>query len=308
MSQIERGVQEKTPSWAGRSGSYFFWELLLPRRLSFFSNTLFFSGGLIFTWLEGHRGSSTAVQDGSTFTWTIAFVLCWFLIQEILVQQGKYMWNDIRDHEQDQKIPANRARLVARLEAGDRQIFLLCMGRWAAGVLLATFLAPSLLLVVLAITALQIIYEYWAKPRADKYPLAPLLIVAVGTVFKCMGPALALGWGPADRRWWLYSLALFGTGIVYGSTLWRLEADYFARQGLDNQRGQSAYFRERGMYWLRVGSAMGVIACLFLLVDGFLSRPLCPMRLVSSLLLLFLLLFDYRFNHTTTYREYNLLK
>ena len=224
------------------------------------------------------------------------------------MQQAKYMWNDIRDYERDQDIPANRARFVTRRESGERQISLLCAGRWVAGLLLAAFLAPGLLAVVLAISLLQIIYEFWVKPRADQYPIAPLLIVAAGTVFKCMGPALALGWGPEDRRWWFYGLALFGTGLVYGSTLWRLEADHFAQRGQRFPRGQSRYFHERGLDWLRVGSTVGFFACSLLLAEGLLTRPFLPLKLFLSLLLLFLLFIDYGFNRSTTYQQYNLLK
>jgi len=80
--------------------------LLIPRPHSFLINSLLFGVGVIFAWLEGYR-----VQVGMP-GWL--FLLLWFVAQEILVQQAKYMWNDIRDYERDQEIPANKVRPIAR--------------------------------------------------------------------------------------------------------------------------------------------------------------------------------------------------
>lgn len=314
MSQIETSLQKNLHNTTARNRhtrASLSWEFLIPRPLSFLSNTLFFCGGLFFAWLEGYRGVPPAGQMGPpVFAWPVLIIFGWFATQELLVQQAKYMWNDIRDHRRDQAIPANRTRFVTRRPLS-RRTALLCGGRWALGLLLAAFLSPVLLAVVLAITILQIIYEQWVKPQASRYPAVPLMVVAAGTVFKCMGAALVLGWGPGDHRWWIYGLALFGTGLVYGSTLWRIEADYFAQRGWRLPRSQSRYFQEKGVQWLRVGSLVGVSACLLLLVDGALvweiQQLVIPAKILSPLLLLFLLLIDYRFNRHTTYRQFNLL-
>ena len=63
---------------------------------------------------------------------------------------------------------------------------------------------------------------------------------------------------------------MFGTGVVYGSTLWRLEAVYFAAHGRPLPRAQNVYYRERGLDWLASGAAAGIIACLVLLADSLL--------------------------------------
>mgnify|MGYP001826305526 CR=1 FL=1 len=51
MSRIDAGLQEKAHGnnrSSKHAGAVSVWELLVPRRLSFLSKTLFFSGGLFF--------------------------------------------------------------------------------------------------------------------------------------------------------------------------------------------------------------------------------------------------------------------
>ena len=86
------------------------------------------------------------------------FVLLWFLVQEVLVQHAKYMWNDIRDHERDQKIPANCFRPIIQHRLTTNTTIVMA-GRWIFGLVLAWLLSPVLLTVVLLISSLQIVYE-----------------------------------------------------------------------------------------------------------------------------------------------------
>ncbi len=239
--------------------------MLIPRPHSFLLNLLLFGGGLFFAWMEGY-GAQEANGNLGQQAWL--FVVLGFLVQELLVQQAKYMWNDIRDHERDQKIPANESRPLAR-QPLSRWITAVMVGRWIAGVVLAGLLSPVLLSVVLLISGLQVVYELGAKPLAARQPTLPLFVVGAGAALKAAAGGLSMGYPAGDQRLWLYGLALFATGVVYISSFWRVEAIYFVRHGLALPRGQSAYYSDKGMAWLKAGTAVTIFACTLLILDGY---------------------------------------
>lgn len=241
------------------------WGNLIPRPFSLLGNSLMFGGGVLFAWLEGYgrqAGSGRSIYP----SWL--FVLLWFLVQEVLVQQAKYMWNDGHDHERDQKIPANRKRPIARQPLSPTTTVLMSL-RWICGIFLAGLLSPDLLTVVLMISGLQIVYELWAKPSAAQRPTVPLYLVGAGALLKGAGGFLAMGSPAGDQRLWLYGLAMFATGIVFISSFWRVEADYFRQNGLAWPRGQSAYYARQGLAWLQAGTAVTIAACTLLMLDGY---------------------------------------
>ncbi len=264
-----------TPLFTRRSLS-----MLLPRPHSFLANGAIFAAGLLFAWLEGFH------SDRAIGLPLWLFVLLWFIVQELLVQQAKYMWNDIRDHERDQHVPANKVRPLAR-QPLTKLAPTIMAGRWLAGVAIAIWLSPVLLALVLIITGLQVVYELWAKPHAGERPLLPLYVIGAGMVMKGIGGALAMGGPVGEQRLWLYGLVLFATGIVVGSSFWRTEAVYFSKMKLVRPRGQSAYYAASGLLWLKAGTAVTIAGCTILIFDGytnFLTQTALPAALVITLI------------------------
>ncbi len=263
--------------------------ILLPRPLSFFANSIHFAGGLVVAWGMGQWHSD----------WLA--VLVWFVAQEVLVQQAKYQWNDLRDQERDRHLPANQSRPSTSLSPSSTLIALL-LGRWAMGLLLGVWLSPWCGLMLLALTLLQIVYELVAKPQSARWPLLSLLIVGLGAAGKFLGGALAAGWPPSDPRLWVYGLMLMGMGAVYGSTLWRTEGEFLQQHHLPFQRGQTAYFLRTGQRWLVVGS--GVIVA-----GGLWQIWAAPTRLAraTAVVTLLVLLGLCLSNSRVTYERFNLL-
>lgn len=262
---------------------------LLPRPLSFAANSLHFAGGLLVAWGEGQWHTS------------LAFVLLWFIAQEGLVQQAKYLWNDLRDQARDRALPANASRPYAQTPITHRT-HLHLLARWGGGLLLGLWLAPACGALLLGLTLLQLLYERWAKPHAQRHPLAPLAIVGLGAAGKFLGGALAAGWPVADARLWSYGGLFFGMGLVYGSTLWRVEALYLRQRQRPFQRGQSAYFARHGRRWLHIGSVLIVLTGLGLWLTA-------PSRLASATAVgtLILLLGLCVVNGRVTYEQFYLL-
>lgn len=276
--------------------------VLLPRPLSFLANSLQFWGGVLVTavsQIDGRHGrfppATEVGQNG------LLFVLLWFGVQEGLVQQAKYQWNDLRDWERDQQLPMNRRRPTARHPLRARSYGLL-LARWGLGLGLAAWLSPALLGLVLLITALQIGYELAAKPRAARWPLLSLAIVALGAALKFGGGALAAGWSASPAHLGFYAAAMFGLGLVYNSTFYRVEAAYLLAHGRPFQRGQSGYFLRHGRCWLKIGVLLGLAAWLALLLDLlWRSGPRLTWSLAAALGFGLVLLAFARANATTDY-------
>jgi len=276
---------------------------LLPRPLSFLANSLQFWGGVLVALV-----SQAGLSNGRFPPFTtdagpsgLLFVLLWFGVQEGLVQQAKYQWNDLRDWERDQQLPMNRRRPTARQPLRVRSYGLL-LARWGLGLGLAAWLSPALLGLVLLITALQIGYELAAKPRAARWPLLSLAIVALGAALKFGGGALAAGWSAPPAHLGFYAAAMFGLGLVYNSTFYRVEAAYLLAHGRPFQRGQSGYFLRYGRRWLKIGVLLGLAAWLALLLDLLWRGGLrFTWPLVAALGYLLVFLAFARANATTDY-------
>ncbi len=237
-----------------------------------------------------------------TFTHTVLFVILWFCIQEGFVQQAKYMWNDVRDYDRDQHLPANQNRLVTRRPV-TAVTYLLLILRWTVGLFLAWWLSPLCFALLLIMSTLQILYERWGKPYASRYPLLPLLIVGLGAGCKFGGGLLAAGWRPTALSFWLLIISMIGIGIGYGATLWRVEAEYLHKRQLSWRRGQSHYFWINGRFWLRLGTLIGLIAGIGLLALGWQGGG----TVVAAILFSGTTLFLYRLHAHTDYQQFNWL-
>lgn len=263
---------------------------LLPRPLSLLANGLHFWCGVVLVFVAG-----TSLQS-------FLFIFLWFFIQEGIVQQAKYMWNDVRDHGRDQHLPANQHRIVA-CKPITAVTYLLLILRWTMGLLLAWWLSPLCFALLIIVTILQIIYERWGKPYARRFPLLPLLIVGLGAGCKLGGGLLAAGWPVTSASFWLLIIGMLGIGIGYGATLWRVEAEYLHARQLDWHRGQSAFFWENGRFWLRAGTLISLLAGIVLVCLGWKGGGTA----VAAMLFIGATLILYRLHAHTDYQQFNWL-
>lgn len=266
------------------------WSYLWPRPLSLLANGLHFWGGVFLAFVAG------------TITHSFLFIFLWFFIQEGLVQQAKYMWNDVRDQDRDRHLPANQYRIVARKPV-TAVTYLILILRWVTGLFLAYWLSPLCFILLLIISMLQIIYECWGKPYASRYPLLPLLIVGLGAGCKLGGGLLAAGWPPTTSSFWLLIIGMIGIGLGYGATLWRVEAEYLHVRQLSWRRGQSAYFWINGRFYLRVGTVISLIAGIILLIMNWRDGGTA----VAAMLFICVCLFLYLLHIHTDYQQFNWL-
>lgn len=125
---------------------------------------------------------------------TIMLGLLYFLVSEVLVQQAKLLWDDIRDYKLDKhRLGMNRRRALATGSMSLQEAVIHMPIRWVLGLMLAVTIDPDFFYLLLAVSVLQIIYEFMAKPLAGSKPLLWLVVVSLGLPMRFLAGALALG-------------------------------------------------------------------------------------------------------------------
>jgi 4-hydroxybenzoate polyprenyltransferase len=105
-----------------------------------------------------------------------------------LVSSAHYIFNDLRDIEEDRRHPVKSLRPLAsgRLEKGPAVVALLVIG--AAGIALSATIDTAFLLIVLAYLALQTAYSMWLKHVV----ILDVFVVAAGFLIRVVAGGLAI--------------------------------------------------------------------------------------------------------------------
>ncbi len=134
--------------------------------------------------------------------------LIFFFAQEILLQQAKFLWNDVRDrtHDTAAGINADRFQLAsfASPTAAMRHVII----RWGMALFLGLALSPSFLIVLLAVSAHQILYEWVFKPMSGKHPIIYFVFLCFNLPLRVLGGFVCL-----------LDLASVGANPILGITL-----------------------------------------------------------------------------------------
>lgn len=196
------------------------------------------------------------------------YIIFWFAIQELFVQQSKYLWNDIRDQNSNNLIPANKRRPIT-LSGVNKYIYLELLLKWVTGLTLGYLLSFKLFVILVIFSLMQIVYEFWGKPNSNKYPLAPLFVVSVGSLLRFISGAYAVGWDFSDIELWKYSLIMLSIGVTTGAVMWKAEAKYMLINKKTLPRGQSKYFLENGQLWLLAGWCYCSLVFVMIIIDNY---------------------------------------
>jgi 4-hydroxybenzoate polyprenyltransferase len=105
-----------------------------------------------------------------------------------LVSSAHYIFNDLRDIEEDRRHPVKSLRPLAsgRLEKGPAVVALLVIG--AAGIALSATIDTGFLLIVLAYLVLQTAYSMWLKHVV----ILDVFVVAAGFLIRVVAGGLAI--------------------------------------------------------------------------------------------------------------------
>lgn len=113
--------------------------------------------------------------------------LIYFFVLEILLQQAKFLWNDVRDHTRDRDAGINKERFQAGLFASTQGAILHVFIRWGTALVLGALLSPSFLIVLIAISLHQILYELVFKPLSGSHPIFYFVFLCFNLPLRVLG-------------------------------------------------------------------------------------------------------------------------
>lgn len=246
--------------------------ILLPRPTDFVTKAPWFIAGVIVALFEGYSFFDSSLInilfEPLILTKLISifvYSFLWLIIQEGIIQQAKYIWNDIRDFNKDKFNLVNISRPITKNENLPKSIYFELIARWVMGLLFSYLISIKLFYICITFLFLQVLYELWAKPYSKEVPLLPMIIVALGAALRFLGGALAMNWDIKDIHLQLYLIIIFFIGVIYSIVFWILEEDFLRKNSKSVQRGQSVYFLKYGNFWI-LGSVliiMGTSSLLF---------------------------------------------
>jgi len=153
--------------------------LLVPRAGALVFGSLYFWGGVASALLHGHRAGPPPL-------------LLAFVIVELLVNQSKYFFNDVRDANNDRDHPRKSGRAVAAGVVSAKMAWRLGVVRALLGLGLSAAFAPALLPMICLLLVTQFAYDRLAKP----IPLLNAAVLSLGCVWR-----FAAGYAALAESW-----------------------------------------------------------------------------------------------------------
>jgi hypothetical protein len=220
-------------------------------------NRLFSSGAI---WTDIRQVSAGAV-------WGFGFLI--FIVEEGMLQQAKYLWNDIRDYQYDKNssasLPINRNRAVAAgamsIPIAKRQMLLRGALAFVLGYLLG---GPSMLLVFVVIIIHQILYMFFFKPRDNRYPLLSFFFMALNIPLRFWAGVVAVtGSNWTDPNLALYFVIFYFLSLGTLASMWNIDAEYKKMKSTLEKESRHGYFYDRGKPWSDRGLYSLLVVTLF---------------------------------------------
>ena len=282
-SQNDNGVE---PFQTGLKSLY---GILIPRNNLIEKGVFFwygFIGALAITGIQQSQVDliNSFFSQGKDYTiktvpaWSIfALGLVYFFIEELLLQQAKYLWNDIRDKVRDSKSPDHQDRGYTQGLLSNRSAIRHVVLRWTLGLVLGYMLGGwQMFALFIFISLHQAVYVLWGKPRGDKHPIILLMIISFNIAPQFIAGAMAvsgISWVDISTLILLVILYFFSFGFM--AAYWKMDAvhiETMKNKGSDIlDRPQSPFFRKNGNAYQHYGFLIAIISSLLLLCRSLLA-------------------------------------
>jgi hypothetical protein len=216
----------------------------------------------------------------NTIPWWLILGLgvIYFFVEELLLQQAKYLWNDIRDQDWDLKNPYRQDRAFAEGLISGRWTILHIVIRWTLTLTLGYMLGGWQLFLLFVLVSLhQAIYVLWGKPRGDKHPIILLTIISFNVAPRFIAGVMAVSGALPITMPMLVLFAIFHFfSFGFMAAYWKMEAVEIQNNKNSKskipERPQSKYFLDEGEGLQHQGFIAAVISSLALLIGYFLSN------------------------------------
>lgn len=231
---------------------------------------------LISSWFGSSSSQFTNLSNLPQFYIYLLGVV-YLIFTELFLQQGKLLWDDIRDKERDKQLPLNQYRAISKNEISDSFAIMQMVIRWLLPFIFALLLHQwSLLGVYCFISIHQIVYTL-SKSKANKHPILILSLLAFNAPLRFFAGTLVITFSPWEYYYLFTTILVFyfcSFGVM--SAIWRIEADYQYSSGVAFSRPQGEYFLYNGFYWQRIGFISGLLSLFFILSDFFINFVFLP--------------------------------
>ncbi|MBI3153216.1 MAG: hypothetical protein HYZ21_13855, partial [Chloroflexi bacterium] len=254
---------------------------LIPRPWDLFAKGLHFWYGFLFGFFILNNGIYVAptflnrlfiannINLIAIPTWCklLTFGLLFFIVEEVVLQQAKLLWDDIYDIERDKKLPLNSKRAVssgyisvksAKINIILRLIFAFSLGHLLGG---------SIIIILFSLILFhQGLYMFWGKPIIQKHPLIVLSILSLSTVFRFTAGAIII----SNNASWATPITFLAVAVIYLETFsaltffWRVEAEHLINVG------KSSFIRPQSQYFLKNGKIIQTIS--IIIIDLIISN------------------------------------
>jgi GNAT superfamily N-acetyltransferase len=272
-------------------GDFFLFGFVAALIITGFNNTNVQLVNNLFNTLFGVTLNSWNSITSNSFWWLLALFLIYFIVEEILLQQAKLIWDDIRDYGRDKHLLRNRNRAIASgqmtIASAKVQLVLRLVAALFLGYLLGGW---ALFIVFLLICLHQVIYELWIKPRSARVPqnrrveknrIAQrdmLFFLSLSVPLRFLAGVVAVtgskwAYAPYILCYVLFYFCSFGALAAF----WKMEAQYYRKKSQPKQfRSQSLYFLKKGRFWQYVGLLAAVLVSTSMVVIQVLALYCVP--------------------------------
>lgn len=200
--------------------------------------------------------------------------LVFYIIQELLLQQAKFLWNDLRDVDHDSTLEHSKMRYTVQGVISQKSGYIHMIIRWGLALILSAFLSPLFFWVMVIISVHQILYEWVVKPNSEHYPIFFLAFLSFNLPLRLLGAFAALVNIDIILT---HSYLLVALGVMYLLSMGSLSSLYFqeahdigeSSTGAPLPRKHSAYFLQHGqtIAWFTLSGAFCVALIMWLIVD-----------------------------------------
>lgn len=205
------------------------------------------------------------------FLWLALFAGLCMLVQEYLLQQGKLIWDDIRDLDRDKKIEGNKSRRALVTGKISLRMGFLQMGvRWIGGLVLGLVLGIDYFILFLLISVHQVIYELHFKPSARTKPVQMLLWAGLTVPMRVFGGMSVIAPISVFSLPNQLTFSVFYLSAVGGlATIWWREAESDCDAGKNPVREQGSFYLDNGQKWQLIGLSASLLVSLAAVVLAF---------------------------------------
>lgn len=161
-------------------------------------------------------------------------LLC--LLSFVTLSAAVYLWNDVRDREQDRAHPIKRRRPIASGALGAGPALAVAAGLAALGAAAAATLSSSLLALALAYLLNNVLYTLWLRQEV----ILDVMSISAGFLLRAVGGAVAVG---VSFSPWLILCTLL-LSLFLGLCKRRHEVVVLAEGGASHRRALADYSLE----------------------------------------------------------------